>query len=99
MAMKRIPEPELMDDEVQARAYAEADFEEAHSQFTAVFQERFPEIEVTGCVLDMGCGPGDIARRFARAYPRCTVHGVDGSEAMLREGARILASEPELQNR
>ncbi len=99
MAMKRVLEPELMDDEAQARAYAGADFEEAHSRFIALFQESFPAIEVTGYVLDLGCGPGDIARRFAGAYPRCRVHGVDGSEAMLGQSAGIFAKEPELQAR
>jgi len=31
----------------------------------------------------LGCGPGDIAYRFAAAHPHCQVHGLDGAAAML----------------
>ena len=90
--MERIPEPELMLSEEQARAYAEADFSTPHQMFVELFRERFgPELE--GVVLDLGCGPADITVRFARAYPRCEIHGVDGSPAMLKYGARRLERE------
>ena len=39
--MERQPEPELMLGEEQARAYAEADFEEAHSRFAELLKETF----------------------------------------------------------
>ncbi|MGW8228617.1 MAG: class I SAM-dependent methyltransferase [Gammaproteobacteria bacterium] len=81
--MQRIPEPELMNDEAQARAYAEADFEAPHSYFIDLFQQTFPNLTITGCVLDLGCGPADISLRFARAYPDCELHAVDAAEAML----------------
>jgi ubiquinone/menaquinone biosynthesis C-methylase UbiE len=81
--MQRIPEPELMDDETQARAYAEADFEVPHSYFIELFQQTFPALSITGSVLDLGCGPADISLRFARAYPDCEIHGVDAAAAML----------------
>ena len=97
--MQRIPEPELMDDEAQARAYAYADFESAHSNFIRLFQERFSDRAITGTVLDLGCGPGDIARRFARAYPDTVVHGVDGAAAMLRYGDEITAAAPDVAGR
>lgn len=97
--MDRKIEPELMLDEEQARAYAAADFEDAHSRFLLLFRETFPGEEVAGNVLDLGCGPGDIACRFARAFPRCVVHGVDGSEAMLRAGRELLGRYPGACNR
>ncbi|UCE88888.1 MAG: class I SAM-dependent methyltransferase [Pseudomonadota bacterium] len=84
--MERIPEPELMDEDAQARAYAQADFEEPHAQFIAWFRERFAGASVTGAVIDLGCGPADISIRFAQAFPECHVHGVDGAAAMLRYG-------------
>ena len=96
--MERIPEPELMTEDEQARAYAQADFEEAHSRFIALFQETFPEAK-EGTAVDLGCGPGDITFRFARAHPRMTVHGVDGSEAMLYYGLAVLAEEQDLAQR
>ncbi len=81
--MERIPEAELMDEPEQALAYARADFSEPHDQFVALFRERFANTLPGNNVLDLGCGPGDICRRFARAYPDCRVHGIDASEAML----------------
>jgi ubiquinone/menaquinone biosynthesis C-methylase UbiE len=81
--MERIPEAQLMDDFEQARAYALADFEEPHSRFIALFRERFPDEEMGGVVLDLGCGPGDITRRFANAYPTCRIHAIEGAESML----------------
>lgn len=88
--MQRIPEPELMDDAVQARAYAAADFKQPHSQFIAQFQRCFPDQSIIGCVLDLGCGPCDITRRFALAYSDCTLHAVDGAAHMLTLGADML---------
>jgi SAM-dependent methyltransferase len=97
--VKRVLEPELMLDDEQARAYAAADFSEPHDNFVRVFGETFAGRELAGYVLDLGCGPGDIALRFARAFPRCVVHGVDGAEAMLRCGRQVLARTPALAGR
>jgi hypothetical protein len=41
--MQRIPEPELMDEAEQARAYALADFAEPNERFVACFEATFPE--------------------------------------------------------
>ncbi|MEM7165668.1 MAG: class I SAM-dependent methyltransferase [Planctomycetota bacterium] len=90
--MDRVPEPELMDEAEQARAYAEADFAEPHNQFVAQFSLCFPDIEVRGTYLDLGCGPGDITIRFARAHPQVTLHGVDGAQAMLSLGHQMVAA-------
>ncbi len=88
--MERIPEPELMDDAAQARAYAEADFSEPHQRFVELFCESFPSLEVEGTLLDLGCGPGDVACRFALRFAEARVHGVDGAEAMLAESAAVI---------
>ena len=96
--MQRIPEPELMDDEAQARAYANADFEQPHSQFIALLGARFPANAWQGHVLDLGCGPADITLRFARAFPHCQIDGVDGAEAMLKSGHEAVRW-ADLQNR
>ena len=97
--MERVTEPELMDDEAQALAYAEADFEEPNSRFAAMFSERVGALPAGAAVLDLGCGPGDITLRIARAHPGVHVHGLDGSAAMLVFGNRALASEPGLAER
>lgn len=88
--MQRIPEPDLMDDPAQARAYAEADFEQPHSQVIVQFQRCFAGLPINGCILDLGCGPCDITRRFALAYPDCTLHAVDGAAQMLKLGTAML---------
>ncbi len=88
--MQRIPEPELMGDLEQARAYADADFSEPHQAFVRHFRERFPDF-ARGQVLDLGCGPADVTMRFASAYPEVSVTGIDGAEAMLALGRELLA--------
>jgi 2-polyprenyl-3-methyl-5-hydroxy-6-metoxy-1,4-benzoquinol methylase len=80
--MKRALEPELMDDPEQVLAYARADFEKENQGFVDRFREYFPEF-IEGHILDLGCGPGDIPVRFARALPRCRITGVDASEPMI----------------
>lgn len=84
--MERTPEPELMTEEAQAHAYAEADFEEPHSRCIALLQECLPDLPPRGAALDLGCGPADISRRFARAFPSWTVDGLDGSPVMVHLG-------------
>jgi SAM-dependent methyltransferase len=81
--MKRCVEPELMTDPAQARAYAAADFEEAHARYPRLFQKIFPACPPTGHALDIGCGPGDVTRRFAAILPGWQFDAVDGSPAML----------------
>lgn len=84
--MQRIPEPELMNDPVQAEAYAGADFEEPHNRFIEFFHELVNTNEISGQVLDLGCGPADISVRFAKAFPDCVIHAVDGAACMLEQG-------------
>jgi SAM-dependent methyltransferase len=96
--MQRIPEPELMDESEQARAYALADFAEPNERFVGYFAAMFPAVS-HGAVLDLGCGPGDIALRLASRYPGLEVHGLDGSAAMLRFASERLHASPELSGR
>src|SRR2546422_1829110 len=83
--MERVVEPELMTEAEQARAYSEANFEDAHGRYPILFREVFPDCPPTGHALDLGCGPGDVTRRFARALPDWQFDAVDGSPAMLTE--------------
>lgn len=95
----RILEPELMDEVEQAEAYAAADFSEPHENFVTLFAETFPRLPLSGPVLDLGCGPGDVMFRFARRFQQATIVGVDGSSAMLRCGEMALRDEPALAPR
>jgi SAM-dependent methyltransferase len=86
--VQRIVEPELMTEADQARAYAQANFESAHSRYPLLFREQFPDCPPAGHALDLGCGPGDVTRRFARALPGWRFDAVDGAPAMLAEARR-----------
>lgn len=89
--MDRIPEPELMEDEEQGLAYAQADFSGPNRLFLQLFAEKHPDFSGIGNVLDLGCGPADILIRFARTYTDCSCVGIDGAEAMLAPGCRAVA--------
>ena len=83
MSIPRTPEPDLMEDMEQARAYAYANFDEPHDHFIELIKESFPGEEFDCLVLDLGCGTADISQRFATAFPKMRMHGIDGSEEML----------------
>jgi SAM-dependent methyltransferase len=85
--MERIAEPELMDEQEQAAAYAAADWSESHGKIPGYFRKRFP-LFIYGRVIDLGCGPADVTIRFANAFPDVSVLGVDASDAMLGFGRR-----------
>jgi len=87
--MERVLEPELMDDPEQAKAYAAADFSQENQGFVDRFREYFPDFR-EGHMLDIGCGPGDIPIRFARAFPTCRITGIDASAPMLQLAERAV---------
>ncbi|MGH8559992.1 MAG: class I SAM-dependent methyltransferase [Methylococcales bacterium] len=97
--MKRILESELMEDEDQVKAYAEADFEEPHGHFIKLFEGTFSDREIEGFVLDLGCGPGDISFRFAASFPDCALHAVDGSATMLEYARHRLGRTASMRKR
>jgi SAM-dependent methyltransferase len=81
VSLQRVPEPELMDQADQARAYSEADFSESHDRFVTHIGARFGPL--LGEVLDLGCGPADPTVRLAMANPAVTIVGVDAGPRML----------------
>lgn len=92
--MERICEPELMDDPLQARSYADADF----SASDAALVERILDLAGPGGlgskVVDLGCGPGNISFRLAAALPQVHVLGIDGAAAMLALAERQRGRDP-----
>jgi SAM-dependent methyltransferase len=97
--MKRRPEPELMDTEVQAEAYAEADFSEPNDLFLRLLVEQNPGSLEGARALDLGCGPADIVVRFLRRFPGATCDALDGSQPMLDIAQADLNRQPELASR
>jgi ubiquinone/menaquinone biosynthesis C-methylase UbiE len=91
--MQRILEPEIMDGQVEADAYARADFADSNQwyadHFTAEYPTHLREI------VDLGCGPADVPVRIARLAQQVRIVAVDGSAAMLAfarkavEGAQL----------
>ncbi|MEE2664135.1 MAG: class I SAM-dependent methyltransferase [Myxococcota bacterium] len=94
--MERVPEPELMLDSDQVRAYAEGDFELPHAHCVELLLGRLGGLPASGVCVDLGCGPAEITLRLAERLAGWQLYGVDGSAAMLargREGARVAALE------
>jgi trans-aconitate 2-methyltransferase len=93
--MERQPEPELMDEPLQALAYAQADFSATDRQLVeAVLRAvRDHGLRVTRAV-DLGCGPGNISFPLAEALPDAAVLAIDGAAAMLEPGLRRQQAEP-----
>ncbi len=84
--MKRILEPELMDDPDQADAYAGPDLNNVFWLFVQFFHKYFPNFIPDDAILDLGCGPGAIPLRLAKIFPDCELHCVDGAIRMLEKG-------------
>jgi SAM-dependent methyltransferase len=79
--MERVLEPELMDDELQAIAYARADFSTSNQLFVDGLIHDAPQRLRTA--VDIGCGPGDVMIRLARARPDLHITAIDGSAPMI----------------
>lgn len=80
--MKRVLEPEVMDDPEQVLAYAGADFAQENQGFVDQFFNLYDDLE-NPHIVDVGCGPGDIPIRVARRHPTCRVTGIDASQPMI----------------
>ncbi len=86
--MERTLEPEVMDDEEQAIAYALADFSLSNQTFVDGLIEEYSSRLKN--VLDIGCGPADVPIRLARARPSIWITGVDASGAMVRLAGKAI---------
>jgi ubiquinone/menaquinone biosynthesis C-methylase UbiE len=94
--VERILEPEIMDGEAEADAYARADFADSNQwyadHFTAEYPAHLREI------VDLGCGPADVPVRIARIAQQVRIVAVDGSPTMLNF-ARKAVQDAKLANR
>lgn len=97
--MKRRPEPELMDTEEQAAAYAAADFNASNSLFMDLLKGLKPGPLGGAHALDLGCGPADIVIRFLRAYPQADCDALDGAQSMLDLAQKALDDLPAVAER
>jgi len=93
--MRRIPEPELMDSDEQARAYAAADFSEAHQSYVTLFHKTFPDRPARATVLDLGCGAADVVIRFAAPMLKYARKALQGRPNLVRRIKLVQAFIPE----
>ena len=90
--LKRQVEPELMNATDQVEAYAAADFSHSDQALVEWIAQRFPA-GLGERVIDLGCGPGNIALLLVQRWPQLEVLGVDGAPKMLavaKERAQFL---------
>ncbi|HET9177018.1 MAG TPA: class I SAM-dependent methyltransferase [Terriglobia bacterium] len=103
LEMNRNPEPEVMNAADDISAYASAAGQDHLDALDNTFVDRVlslapPGVEPTGSLLDVGCGPGNIALKVARRCRGLAVVGLDRSRNMV-ETARRMAAELGLENR
>lgn len=82
--LKRRPEPELMMDEEQIKAYGNANFGISTPLFIDLFDKLISNNEMNLNILDIGCGPAEISIKLAKKYPNMLVHAIDGSKGMIK---------------
>ena len=78
-----------MTDDAQCQAYASADFGVSNQAFVEIVRELIPPTAAN--VLDLGCGPGDVMIRLARACPSLKITAVDGSQVMIQLAQMAIA--------
>ena len=88
--MKRVPEPDLMEQKEQAYAYANADFSNSNELFLEKLFE-FCSITDETKILDVGCGDGEIPIKiYKKTKSKITV--LDGSSVMLDELSKKISA-------
>lgn len=84
--LPREPEPEIMDDEDQASAFAETGRGESTLAASYLFHTARASQVIQGCsrVVDLGCGPATQLAQVAALNPEIEFIGIDMSEEMLK---------------
>ena len=88
--MKRVPEPDLMEQKEQAYAYANADFSDSNRLFLEKLFE-FCSITDETKILDVGCGDGEIPIEIHKKT-KSKITALDGSSAMLDEFSKKMSA-------
>jgi ubiquinone/menaquinone biosynthesis C-methylase UbiE len=94
--MHRQPEPELMDLEHEAQAYAAADFSDVNAAFVDRLLSLAWNFDVARCI-DLGAGPADIAIRLAQQRAEWHIDAVDAAEPMIAL-ARVAVAQAGVRN-
>ncbi len=93
--MKRVPETELMENCHQITAYSTADFSSSDEvlikRLETLVNKSGLKIQNDDQILDIGCGPGNIAFLLAQKWPSTKIIGIDGSQGMINAAEEKLA--------
>jgi ubiquinone/menaquinone biosynthesis C-methylase UbiE len=97
LEMQRKPEPEVMNGEDEVSAYASAAAQKHLEALDNTFVDQVLQLapqgrELAGFLLDVGCGPGNIALKLAQRCPQLTVVGLDRSRNMVTAACRAAAA-------
>jgi ubiquinone/menaquinone biosynthesis C-methylase UbiE len=96
--LSRVPEPEIMDTDVEVDAYASAAAQSYLESIDRTFVDHIAKLIVgTGLedrarVLDFGCGPGQIPIMIAKRWPGMKVLGVDAGPNMIEQARKDTAA-------
>lgn len=84
--LPRVPEPEVMADADDVKAYSSSAAEEYLGEIDDTFVQHALRLAGSspGCALDIGAGPGQIILKLARCLPGWRIIGLDLSESMVR---------------
>jgi ubiquinone/menaquinone biosynthesis C-methylase UbiE len=85
--MERISEREVMDQSENAKAYADADFDEVNQKFIEKLFSLSNPCDVS-VALDIGTGPGDIPKRLLETRPDWNILATDMSRPMLAQSTK-----------
>ena len=55
-----------------------------------LISKTYPNTDEPLSLLDLGCGPGRVARRFAQAYPQSEITGIDVAQGMIEKARDIV---------
>jgi ubiquinone/menaquinone biosynthesis C-methylase UbiE len=93
LSLKRVPEPELMDDDSEVEAYAgaaaQAYLEAIDRSFLQHVEGLMPPARLERArVLDVGCGPGQILVMMKQRWPGMQITGLDAGPAMIEKARR-----------
>jgi ubiquinone/menaquinone biosynthesis C-methylase UbiE len=83
--MERIPEREVMDQSENAKAYADADFDEVNRAFIDKLFSLSNPCDIP-FALDIGTGPGEIPEKLLETRPDWHILATDRSRPMLAHG-------------
>ncbi len=99
LRLPRTPEPEVMDAAAEIEAYSSATAQAYLDALDDTLVDQIVSLGIaSGRLLDVGCGPGGIAKKIARRLPQMRVVGVDFSVNMI-SAAKAAAAAQDLSSR